>query len=280
MSSISLAVSLGAGVPLLGRVYDPNKPVSVPTNGQFHGGSEFMGLFLLIYMGTLSILMWASFVPSIAVLKFPFWVMKTIFACLLLAALVACSLVMVYMIEPQKTFTESVVGGTGDPLLAAAGCFYFVSFAYMALLAGSILFRMSGTVKTMRENVIERISHNKVPAFLALCLTLWYCFNYPLGFLMQAASLSLSSCARHQVPTTHPFLSDSAGAGETWPGRYFRATSPYSLVNWKWSDNFIYKLYPDVLGYYLFISVVVAVSTVCHRYPRIRLLLHRRVWVC
>jgi hypothetical protein len=69
------------------------------------------------------------------------------------------------------------------------------------------------------------------------------------------------------------------GAGETFPGRYFRTASPYSLVNWRWSDDFIYKLFPDVLGFYLFVFTVVLVSALAHNFPSVRERLHRRVWV-
>ena len=69
------------------------------------------------------------------------------------------------------------------------------------------------------------------------------------------------------------------GAGATFPGKYFRMTSPYSLINWEITDNFVYKLFPDVLAFYLFVVSVVLVSVAAHRWPRVRLLLHRRIWV-
>lgn len=194
---VSLAISLGAGLPLLGRVYNPNIPVSISTNGALYGPGEFMGLFLLIYLGTLSIIMWASFVPNIAVLKMPFWAMKASFAAIFILSVLSSALVMVFMIEPQKTFTSSLVGGSGDPLLSAAGCFYFVSFAYMAILTGSILFHVSSGVKTLRQRVVEVISRTKVAAFVALCLTLWFEISHAcLRFLVL---LFPTSCARHLV---------------------------------------------------------------------------------
>ncbi len=116
-------MALGAGLPLLGRVYDPNLPERSSANGSLRGSWEFLGLVLLIYMGTLSILVWANFVPSIAILKLPFFVLQLIFCCVFVLALVGCVLVMVFMVELHKTFA-----GTSDPLIAAAGCFFFVSF--------------------------------------------------------------------------------------------------------------------------------------------------------
>lgn len=71
----------------------------------------------------------------------------------------------------------------------------------------------------------------------------------------------------------------ASGAGDTYPGHYFRASSPYSLVNWRLSDNFVYKLFPDVLAYHLLIAIVVAMSLMSHASPALRLRLHRRVWV-
>ncbi len=69
------------------------------------------------------------------------------------------------------------------------------------------------------------------------------------------------------------------GAGETWSGKYFRATSPWSWVNWEWNSDFIYKLFPDVVGFYLFIFTVMLMSVLAHKVPGVRQRLHRRVWV-
>ena len=69
------------------------------------------------------------------------------------------------------------------------------------------------------------------------------------------------------------------GAGETFPGKYFRAESPYSLVNWHWNSDFVYKLFPDVVAFYSFVLGIALISIICHRYRGARQTLHRRIWV-
>ena len=50
-------------------------------------------------------------------------------------------------------------------------------------------------------------------------------------------------------------------------------------MNWAWSSNFVYKLYPDVLAFYITIALTAATSLVMHNYDFIRQFLHRRAWV-
>ena len=70
-----------------------------------------------------------------------------------------------------------------------------------------------------------------------------------------------------------------AGAGATWPGAYFRSHSDYSITNWVWSDRFVYKLFPDVMAFYLFVSAIFVISAIAHGDPSFKLRLHRRIWV-
>ena len=69
------------------------------------------------------------------------------------------------------------------------------------------------------------------------------------------------------------------GSGDTFPGHYFRSTSPYSLVNWVWSSNFVYKLFPDVLTFYFTLALVALTSLVLHSNAPVRQWLHGRAWV-
>ena len=98
----------------------------------------------------------------------------------------------------------------------------------------------------------------------------------------------VSSCACCQFTLTESvlvllsalwFVSLCLGSGDTYPGHFFRASSPYSLVNWQVSSNFVYKLFPDVLVFHCFVAAIAMISLVSHSYPEARRLLHRRVWV-
>ena len=62
----------------------------------------------------------------------------------------------------------------------------------------------------------------------------------------------------------------------------FAFVSPYSMVNWVWSNGertFVYKLFPDVVAFYAFIVGIVVLSVLAHRYEGVRRVLHKRVWV-
>ena len=50
-------------------------------------------------------------------------------------------------------------------------------------------------------------------------------------------------------------------------------------VNWVWNDQFVFKMFPDVIAYYAFIIVAVVTSTLCHQSHRLRVFLHGRIWV-
>jgi len=53
--------------------------------------------------------------------------------------------------------------------------------------------------------------------------------------------------------------------------------SPYSLYNWAWSPNFVYKLYTDVVIFYSWLAGIVAFAAAARCSPKFRMLLHRRV---
>ena len=62
-------------------------------------------------------------------------------------------------------------------------------------------------------------------------------------------------------------------------GSYFQSTSNYSLVNWAWTSDFIYKLYPDVLTFYFALAFIALASICLQMHIPIRKFLHRRAWV-
>jgi hypothetical protein len=48
--------------------------------------------------------------------------------------LIGMALFMYYLIEPQKTFIESNVTGTQDPIRAAVGVTLFIGFAFLLII--------------------------------------------------------------------------------------------------------------------------------------------------
>lgn len=67
--------------------------------------------------------------------------------------------------------------------------------------------------------------------------------------------------------------------GPVYAGKYFRAVSQYSLVNWVWNVNFVYKLYTDVVIFYAWIVGIVLLSIAARWHPRLRRWLQCRVTV-
>lgn len=73
-------------------------------------------------------------------------------------------------------------------------------------------------------------------------------------------------------------LNSPIASGDTWPGRFFNNTSPFSLINHRVNDKFVFKMFPDVLADYLFIFFICTTALLARRNPGIRLWLHRRIW--
>eukprot|EP00048_Salpingoeca_helianthica_P012119 m.174936 g.174936 ORF g.174936 m.174936 type:complete len:912 (+) comp15329_c1_seq7:84-2819(+) len=250
-----LIIALAPGVILLGRVYDPTIPVSDPSNGKLHSVAQFFGIIFLLYAGIGAMMLLANLFPSLVVINLPFKLVRAIITLSAMMCAVGAALSMEYMIQPDETFTESVDVGVEDPMLASVGATYFIGFCFLLFICLGILAHMFESIQTIRKKIhrsVNSIRYRRVYFFLAFVLF--------LGF------------------TLSNFMCNPVGAGETWSGAYFRATSPYSLVNWKWTDNFVYKLFPDVMAYYLFIFVVVVFAVLAHRHPPLARWLHRRVW--
>jgi hypothetical protein len=51
------------------------------------------------------------------------------------------------------------------------------------------------------------------------------------------------------------------------------------MFNWEWTEYFVFKMYPDVFAYYMFLLSVIIIAVFAHRYPSGRRFLHRRAWV-
>ena len=112
---------------MIGRAYDPHREVSDPSNGAFSKASQLGGVFIVMYAGTLSIMLFVNLIPGIAVLQFSLRVTLMILALLFCCFLTGTALAMNYLVQPQDTFTHSVVVGTQDPILSTIGVFFATS---------------------------------------------------------------------------------------------------------------------------------------------------------
>lgn len=167
-------LSVASGFALLGRNYNPD----VPRSGTLPGVKQFMGTFMILYFGTLGMLLLGDMLPSIAVLDLPLNTLRAAMAGACTISLLAAALFMVYAIEPDRTFNkpdspDSEVVGTGDPLLASFGAYYFVTFMYLAVLSGSILVGMTSALTPARKKFSAYIAGHRVHLTVATMLILW-----------------------------------------------------------------------------------------------------------
>ena len=71
VSIFCIVLGLGGGSALMGRLYNPNVVPADAHNGQMSGAGQLMGVYLLVYFGTLGIMMAANLIPSLVVLALP-----------------------------------------------------------------------------------------------------------------------------------------------------------------------------------------------------------------
>eukprot|EP00048_Salpingoeca_helianthica_P017489 m.237487 g.237487 ORF g.237487 m.237487 type:complete len:368 (+) comp21154_c0_seq1:1389-2492(+) len=242
---VFLMLSLVLGLQLVGHNYHYGPPYRNPRNWKAYEGwitndSKFMGLMMIVFHGPTAIFfLWAFYTRFMVVC--PSRALKVFVICLsLVASFITIALLFVYCMQPTNLFivADPWIVSEIDPLWMTTGNFFLVAFLFLDLLLFGAL------VKT-------------IPSLNAIYpKALWYeHFSTPrrrvLGVSAMFVVLGLSVSS---------LICSPLGGGELFPGRYFRATSKYSLVNWQWSDNFIYKLFPDVLGYYVFVVGVVLLS--------------------
>ena len=136
---LALALSF-AVIPAIGRIYDVDIPVMVGTNGAFSNGGQLFCIFIIIYFGTLSMVMFVNFIPSLVVLNLRRWVYFALLSLLLLGSIIGFILSLVYLIEPQLTYDSShVVASGNDPILASIGAFFCFGFAFLIVLCSGII---------------------------------------------------------------------------------------------------------------------------------------------
>jgi hypothetical protein len=153
LAVVTLCLSLGLGVELMGYAYDPHMEMTIPTNGAFTGPWQFVGLMMITFFGTASIMLWANFIPSLAVLQLKPSVLQAVLALVAAGCIIGTALVMRYLIEAQSTFAESLVTGTEDPIRAAVGAFFVVGFGFLFIITVSMMVNASpwGVVRRFRE---------------------------------------------------------------------------------------------------------------------------------
>lgn len=174
---ISLVLSLGGGTKLLGHMYDYNSPLDSPDNGKMSSGSQLVGLFFLIYFGTLSIMMFVNFLPSLVVLDWQRSSLNFILVLFTIASILASLLCFFLLAQPQNTYANSLDGGKVDPAPAAVGLFFFFGFGFISVLCIGMVFAVNPELLkrlpkclTIRQTILGM--PRKVLAFLVTLLLL------------------------------------------------------------------------------------------------------------
>ena len=145
-------------------MYNVNIPVIVPENGALSSGNQMLCIFVVIYLGTLSIVMFVNFIPSLVVLNFRPWIYLSILSISFLGSVLGFVLSLYFLIEPQKTFDSSTVVGSGnDPILASIGTFFCFGFAFLAILCGGIITTALG--KPSLTSILYRLLPIRVRAW-------------------------------------------------------------------------------------------------------------------
>ena len=163
LAIILTAVAVGIGVPLMGRAYNINLLLMSPgseTSGMFTLPSQIVGVYLQIYLGTLGLMLFGNFIPSLILLNFSQHIFFSIIVTLLVGFLLAMALIMYYFIEPQKTFTTYPNVSANDPNRSGSGAFFFVGFSFLVGLCLGIL-QFHTSLKQNRGS--SRMGPNKGP---------------------------------------------------------------------------------------------------------------------
>ena len=191
MGIVTLTFAIGAGVPMLGRPYNPRFEVTV-TNGRLNNRTEFAGIVLQLFVGAMAYILLANLVPSLVVLDFSLPTLRVLVGTFCALCILGCTLVMYFLIEPQKTYDvfndDSEVIGIGDPIVATMGSFHFIGFLYLTILSGAVLMRMIPVFTSLRHAVKRMTLHYRPVLFFCMMLLLWYvgkeiggmirCFTY------------------------------------------------------------------------------------------------------
>lgn len=169
---ISLGLSLGLGTVLMGRLYDPWVATTDARNGELASQSVLVGIYLLVFIGSLSFMLFINAVPSLVVFGWPRPLYVASLLSLTFAFIVGAVLCLVYMIEPEKTFTTSVVTGTNDRGLVCMGAFFMWGFGFLAMLTGGILLRGFPSADSSVRRVLPNGRHRAAALMILLVFLL------------------------------------------------------------------------------------------------------------
>ena len=152
---VSLALSLGL-IPVVGRVYSPNDSLKLDSNGALTNRGQLAAIMLIIYFGTLSVVLLVNFLPSLAVLN-----LKPIVYCFIIflmwcGATIGMVLCLVYLIEPQKTFSGTLNVSDNDPILSTIGAYFCIAFGFLAILCVGI-FRATANMPSFMTTIKRRM---------------------------------------------------------------------------------------------------------------------------
>ena len=134
---VTLAVAMGVGISITGSLYGETDGI---LRGRFSSESQLAGIYLQIYFGTLSLMLFANFIPGLVILRLPYRVYVGVMGGLLAGFLLGLALCMYYLIQPQATYIDHATHqGLGDPVTVTSGGLFFVGFVFLAGLCMSIL---------------------------------------------------------------------------------------------------------------------------------------------
>lgn len=259
---VSLLLSLGLGTALMGRVYNTYSLAGDEYNGQITRG-QLVGIYLLVFLGTLSIMMFANAIPSLVVFGWSRMKLATTMLFMMLSFIVGLVLMVVYMWEPEKTYVRATAGlGTNDQGLIAVGSFFFVGFGFLALLIGGILWEL---FPTQVNSACARVMAHMPGWFVRM-----HCRRRVVAWMTFMLILTLT------VPTFSPGLFNLDG--HTTPEGEYLANPDPNMLNWVWTDLFVVTFSPECLGFYGFSLFILIATLLIRSNPRYRLAMHHRIW--
>eukprot|EP00047_Mylnosiga_fluctuans_P008222 m.6484 g.6484 ORF g.6484 m.6484 type:complete len:897 (-) comp2102_c0_seq1:134-2824(-) len=269
--------------PLL---YDPTMNATDIAMGRLEHSGQEAGMFVLLLGAPLACLMLGWILTLVPVFIHSSPVKRLLFGTLFTAFLAANLCALFLLIRPQHVFfdgpdssvrnntTRHTTGaadsgtasdnpdlttaittdaalklnGASYPVLVLIGCAIFIPTLYFTALCAL------AALPAARRRLTRALAR---PWAAPLVLTA----------LFVLLGLTLSN-----------FMASPLGDGAKFPAVYFPLSSPYSIVNYPITSHWVFKLYPDVVAYYLFVAGVMCIAAAARRFPAVRSFLHRRAW--
>eukprot|EP00048_Salpingoeca_helianthica_P003124 m.64117 g.64117 ORF g.64117 m.64117 type:complete len:828 (-) comp12505_c1_seq2:67-2550(-) len=268
LALILLGGSIAAGLAMVGTPFlpytNPNAGVLTTIN--------FFGMIILMFATPLGFMLVLRVLPdlflldrkSVAPVDFdtsvgrsrPFPVARLVLFFILLGSIVGMVTSMHYLIQPDQTFVvlEGVIGAN-DAQVVAIGGFLFAGAAIVGIAALGLLFHEQITMLPLRTIRLSDRVWNMIKVFFFVAL-----YAILLAFVSS-------------------FAPSPTGSGAVTAGNYFASTSEFSLVNIQHGPNFVYKLYTDVVVFYVVILGLALLGVLATQIPSVARLLYYRVYV-